>query len=231
MGELAFGRPFHALEKAEAHWFIQLIHDSGQFPGLFGTTPWIVHCLTRLPLPSSVNAFLRMLKFSEDMVEERKASEPEEADIMSHLLEAGPFYEDAKVEGLLLTGDARLLIVAGSDTTATTITYALYHLAKDKSLAKKLRDELEKNNIRNDESCSVLNLAPLEYLNGFINETLRMHPPVPGGVYRKSPKAGLTLNGHFIPGNVTCITPQYCIQRCKSFDLSRIEDTKSNEYS
>lgn len=175
--------------------------------------------MTKLPIPPSVNAFLKMLDYSSKMVAERKTYVPEEPDIMSHLLEAGPFYEDEKIEELLLTGDSRLLIVAGSDTTATTLTYALYHLAKDKSLVKALREELDRSNIRNDESCTVLNLAPLTYLNGFINETLRLHPPVPGGVYRETPREGLTLNGHLIPGKSTVITPHHNIHRCEYYGV------------
>lgn len=134
---------------------------------------------------------------------------------MSHILEAGPFYDDAHLEKMLLMGDARLLIVAGSDTTATTLTFGLYYMAKHKSLVEKLRDELQQHNIRNDDSLSPLSVTPLEYLNGFITEILRLHPPVPGGVYREAPKEGITVKGHFIPGGTVVSTPQYTIQRCR----------------
>ena len=117
------GKGFQALEKGESHFFIKLIHESGLFPGLFGSVPWVLHLMTRLPIPTSINTFLLMLKYSMDMVEERKTYKPEKPDVMSHLLEAGDFFDDPETEKLLLTGDARLLIVAGSDTTATTLTY------------------------------------------------------------------------------------------------------------
>lgn len=216
MGDLAFGKGFKALEKGETHFFIDLIHDSGLFPGLLGSVPWILHCLVKLPIPASLNTFLKMLKYSMQMIEERKSYKPEEPDVMSYLFEAGDFFDNPKTEMLLLTGDARLLIVAGSDTTATTLTYCFYHLAKDPSVVKKLRDELEKHDIRKDENFTVLNLTNIEYLNAIINETLRLYPPVPGGTYRKPPKEGITVNGHFIPGGCTVLTPQWTIQRCES---------------
>jgi cytochrome P450 family 628 len=242
MGDLAFGKGFAALEKGESHFFINLIHVSGVYPGLFGSIPWLLHCITKLPIPPSLNAFVQMLKYSEKMVDERKTYKPEEPDVMSHLFAAGDFFDDPATEKLLLTGDARLLIVAGSDTTAATLTYSCYHFAKDKSLVTKLRGELEEHNIRNDENFNVLGLTPLEYLNGFINEVLRLHPPVAGktcrspmrsrstnkfptgGVYRMTPKDGVTINGHFIPTGTVILTPQYTIHRCKLSNFASHDD-------
>jgi cytochrome P450 len=54
-----------------------------------------------------------------------------------------------------------------------------------------------------------------ETLNGVINESLRLHPPVPGGVYRLSPPEGLRIGDHFIPGDINILTPTWTIQRCK----------------
>lgn len=137
---------------------------------------------------------------------------------MSHILEAGDFFKgDKERERLLLMGDARLLIVAGSDTTATTLVYCFYHFARDPSLVKKLRDELKEHNIVNDDSFSVTALQYLNYLNALINETLRMHPPVPGGVFRNTPRGGVEIDGKRLPGGVRVIGPHYTIQRCKSY--------------
>ena len=215
MGDLAFGRSFKALEKGDSHFFIDLIHESAFFVGSLGQSPWVVHLISKLPIPPSMNSFLRMLKYSELMVTERKTYKPEDPDVMSHLLEAGNFFDDPKTEQMLLTGDARLLIIAGSDTTATTLTYFLYTLAKNPSLGDKLRAELAEHNIRRDDSFSVLALTPLDYLNSVINEILRLYPPVPGGLYRKAPKEGISVNGHFISGGCNVLTPQHTIQRCK----------------
>lgn len=136
---------------------------------------------------------------------------------MSHILEAGDFFpNEKKREDLLLMGDARLLIVAGSDTTATTLVYCFYHLAKDRTLVEKLRAELKEHKIANDDSFEVQPLQYLPYLNALINETLRMHPPVPGGIFRDTPKEGIVMNGVHLPGGVKIVGPHYTVQRCKS---------------
>lgn len=81
MGDLAFGKSFSALEKGQVNDFIQLMHDSGIFTGLFGTLPWVPHTIMQIPIPPSQNSMLKFLKMSLDMVEERKAMTPEEPDM------------------------------------------------------------------------------------------------------------------------------------------------------
>jgi tryprostatin B 6-hydroxylase len=93
---------------------------------------------------------------------------------MTPILAAGPFYNDPKKDELLLVGDARLIIIAGSDTSASTLTHAFYNLARDQSIVQKIREELQQHQIRNDNTFSITQLQHLAYLNAFINETLRM---------------------------------------------------------
>ena len=147
MGKLSFGRSFDNLEKGESHWFVHLIHENGAPVGAFGTVNWLLHLAVNIP--AALNPMVKMLDYSEKCVDERIASNPSEPDVMAHILEAGNFFDDPKTEKLLLTGDARLLIIAGSDTTATTLAFAMYYLSKYPSIMKKLRDEMEQHNMRN----------------------------------------------------------------------------------
>ena len=62
---------------------------------------------------------------------------------MSWLLEADPMSSDPFKEHMWLVGDARLIIVAGSDTTAATLTYLFYHLALSPIIVQNLRKELQ----------------------------------------------------------------------------------------
>jgi cytochrome P450 len=101
-----------------------------------------------------------------------------------------------------------------SDTTASTLTYAFYHLAKDNTLVGKLRAELNPMR-RSDGQFNVKDLQLAEFLNGIVNETLRLHPPVPSGVLRLTPPEGIMIGKTFIPGNTTVATPNYTIGRRK----------------
>lgn len=206
MGDLAFGKSFDALQRGTSHWFMDSIRSNGVPLGTLGTATWIAECIMRL-VPSPLNPMKKLIDGSTDMVEKRRSYKPEEPDVMSYILDAGPFFPDTRREDLLLTGDARLLVVAGSDTTSATLTFAIYHLAKDLKIVEALRKELDGCDL------SIAALSHLGYLNAIINETLRFYPAVPSGVYRKSPPGGITINGHFVPGGCIVQTPQHIIQR------------------
>lgn len=49
---------------------------------------------------------------------------------MSHLLEETKAAENKRGDFYWLSGDSRLMIVAGSDTRSTTLTHVFYDLAK-----------------------------------------------------------------------------------------------------
>jgi cytochrome P450 family 628 len=113
-----------------------------------------------------------------------------------------------------LNGDCALIIVAGSDTTTATLTHVFYHLARSAQVFSKLRKELDSFYKSGTES-EFRDLQEATYLNGVINETLRLHPPVPGGMLRVTPPEGITIGETFIPGNVTISTPLYSLGRRK----------------
>ena len=118
-----------------------------------------------------------------------------------------------------LNGDCGLIVVAGSDTTTATLTHVFYHLARSEEVFSKLRKELDSFYKPGSES-EFRDLQEATYLNGVINEALRIHPPVPGGVLRVTPPEGITIGTTFIPGNVTISTPAYSLGRRKFLVIS-----------
>ena len=223
MGDLTFGQSFEGLKKQRTHWAITSIHESNAALGVLGPIPWLIHLVTKLP--DVLNPMYKLLKFSEDSVEQRRKMDVKEADIMTHILAADRFFDDPYKEYQLLMGDARLLIIGGSDTTASALAFLFYHFAKDASIVEKLRTELESNKIRNDDTFTVQAVQNLPYLNATIDETLRLHPPVPGLPIRDIPHGGLKVGEKLIPGDVQILTPQYSIHRCKS-DRSPSQDLR-----
>jgi hypothetical protein len=226
MGSLGFGRSFNTLETGESHFAIDVMEQGQGVLGWFSGTPWLTRLLVHIP--SALNPITKLLQYSDDCVMQRKATEQDGSDIISHLIQGEKFFDDAELDRLLLIGDSRLVIIAGSDTTSAALAYAFYYIAQDKSVVQKIRTELAESGIRNDDSFSVPALQSLHYMNGVINEALRLHPPVPGGVFRQTPPEGLQVGDRFIPGNVNLLTPHYSLHRCKYCLSGLHEPTNAN---
>jgi len=68
------------------------------------------------------------------------------------------------------------LLAAGHETTSTSVTWALYALAQQPALQKRLRDELQ--SVPTDTP-TMDELASLSLLDAVVRETLRVHSAVP----------------------------------------------------
>ncbi|MEV6068231.1 cytochrome P450 [Nocardia sp. NPDC052001] len=96
------------------------------------------------------------------------------ADMLGMLLETR--YTDGSGLGdIELREQLRTLIVAGHETTATVLVWALYRLHREPAALERLRAELASAGTDIDP----VELAELPYLDAVCQETLRLHPPVP----------------------------------------------------
>ena len=66
---------------------------------------------------------------------------------------------------------------------------------------------------KDEDSITVETLAALPYLNACIEEGLRMYPPVPTGLPRKTPEGGALIGDHWIPEGITTAVTQFAAYR------------------
>lgn len=95
-----------------------------------------------------------------------------------------------------------VLLLAGSETTATLLCGATFCLLKNPDSLQKLTDEV-RNAFSSTADMTVRSLARLPYLQACLDEALRFYPPVPGTLARRVIPQGDVVNGQFIPGNVS----------------------------
>lgn len=122
----------------------------------------------------------------------------------------------------MFQGDSRLIIVAGSDTTAATMTFLFYELARKPEEVKKLREELKPLTTKPD--WTDMDIRNAAHLNGAINESLRLHPPVPSGVERLVPEGGVQVGDVYLPGNTQFWMPQYVIGRGECDSVRQLDE-------
>ena len=129
-------------------------------------------------------------------IRERRAQDTStKTDILSLLIaardEAGQPMDDAELHDELLT-----MLLAGHETTASAISWALYWVHQDPQVYKNLIDELD----RLGSSPDPVDVTKLPYLTAVCNETLRLYPIASLTVPREV-TAPMTLLGYSLePG-------------------------------
>jgi cytochrome P450 len=111
--------------------------------------------------------------------------------------------------------EAGNLIVAGSDTTAVTLTYLVWAVLKDPALQRELEDEvaLLSSNLGQEE------LKDASLLNSVIEEALRLYGAAPGALPRVVPAEGTDIGGHLLPKGTIVSTQAYTMHREPSIFL------------
>ncbi|KAG8715315.1 hypothetical protein FRC09_016709 [Ceratobasidium sp. 395] len=115
---------------------------------------------------------LRMKRDGRLKVKDSKVPGDEEGDtLLDHLVE---FSDDEKV----IKDELLNILIAGRDTTAATLTFACYALAMYPACLDKLRAEVL-GTFETSRHPKFEELRGMKYLRAFINEVLRVFPPVP----------------------------------------------------
>nr|AJD87466.1 cytochrome P450 CYP76AD10 [Phytolacca americana] len=102
---------------------------------------------------------------------------------------------------------------AGTDTTASTMEWAMAELVKNPDIMLKARIEI-KQALGNDSSLIIQesDIAKLPYLQAIVKETLRLHPPTVFLLPRKA-EANVQLYGYLIPKNAQLLVNLWAIGR------------------
>lgn len=127
--------------------------------------------------------------------------------------------------------EAMIYILAGSDTTALTLTYLVWAVCRDAAVRDRLVRELAGLPAGGGGgSFADAELRRLPYLNQVVDEALRLYASAPAGLPRVVPPGGATLAGHALPGGTVVSTQAYSMHRIEGvfpdpevFDPSRWE--------
>ncbi|KAL6993691.1 hypothetical protein U1Q18_011803 [Sarracenia purpurea var. burkii] len=101
------------------------------------------------------------------------------------------------------------LFVAGTDTTSSTVEWAMAELLRDQDILKKSKDELEKI-IGKGKPIQESDVVQLPYLQAVVKETMRMHPPIPFLLPRKV-ETNVEAWGYTIPQGAQVLVNAWAI--------------------
>lgn len=101
-----------------------------------------------------------------------------------------------------ISGNAFILVVAGSETTATTLSGATYLLLTHPDVLEKLNQEV-RSAFKSADEININSVGKLSYMLAVLNEALRMYPPVTSNLLREVPPGGGQIAGHYVAGGVS----------------------------
>ncbi|XP_077235719.1 labd-13Z-ene-9,15,16-triol synthase, chloroplastic-like [Tasmannia lanceolata] len=112
----------------------------------------------------------------------------------------------AKLKGLLVD-----LLSGATDTTSTTVEWAMAEMMKHPEIMRRAQEELEevvgKNNVVEE-----FHLPKLSYLGAILKEVLRLHPLVPFLIPRR-PSQSCAVGGYMIPKGAQVLVNVWALHR------------------
>ncbi|KAH9483187.1 Cytochrome P450 monooxygenase 75 [Psilocybe cubensis] len=210
-----------------------------------------------LPFRKAMDVFIDPLmkkaldKREQQLLNDKSPDEEEEETFISHLV-TEPYYSSLATTGAntlssildpkVIKDELINLLLAGRDTTMCLLSFAVYMLAEHPDIETRLRNEiLEK--VGANETPTYDQMREMKYMRAFLNEVLRLYPPVPADS-RISTKATVLPSKKaggkpiYVPANTTVLYSVTNIHRREDlwgpdalkFDPDRFIDERLKKY-
>ena len=171
-----FGRELghdRALQIVKA--FSEYKHRVGQFDllTLLGVPEW----LPRLHPPSVYRSARRIRKVLDELIAEHRPHHDTDAtSIIDSLLDARD-ESGVALDAEALRNEAAVLLLAGHETTASSLAWTWYILSQTPEVDEKLREELDQ--VLRGRLPTLEDVPKLVYTRAIFEEVLRLYPPAP----------------------------------------------------
>ncbi|KAF1359823.1 cytochrome P450 [Lizonia empirigonia] len=221
MGDLAFGEPFGCLDRSgPTEWSRAIIHVfvSGAWEQsirrVAGINTWLESVLKKLLIPKKAALWrqLHFIKSKEATAKRIKDGERDHKDLMYFVLKNKEARQDLSDQELII--NMTLLLSAGSETTANTLTAWTYFVCTHPNVYKRLIEEV-RGQFKKAEDIVWDNVQPSElpYLEATIHEAMRLIPPPSASQQRIVPPGGAVICGEHIPEGYAVAVPPVAINR------------------
>ncbi len=142
---------------------------------------------------------MRTHTWTREKVDQRIESKSDRPDFMKYILENN--YQGGMARPAI-DSTATLLVLAGSETSATTLTGATYFCLRNPPIMEKLQEEIRGAFGGDPKQITVSSVSNLPYLHAVFQETLRVHPTGPISVPRQVDRPGVEICGIPVPQGV-----------------------------
>lgn len=106
-----------------------------------------------------------------------------------------------------------VLFMAGHETTANTLAWALYLISQCPDVEQRLHDEVD--TVLGDRSPTINDVARLGYTRAILEETMRLYPPVP--ILSREAAAEDMIRNRLIPAGSIMLVVPWLLHRHKQY--------------
>ncbi|KAL0428978.1 UNVERIFIED_CONTAM: cytochrome [Sesamum radiatum] len=119
------------------------------------------------------------------------------------------------------------LFVAGTDTTSSTVEWAMTELLRSPDKMSKARNEL-RDVVGQKEEIQESDISRLPYLRAVVKETFRLHPAAPLLVPHKA-EEDVEIKGYIVPKNAQVLVNVWAMGEIQAYGRTLIFDWKLEE--
>ncbi|KAJ4245972.1 hypothetical protein NW762_013716 [Fusarium torreyae] len=211
---MAFGKPFELLESGgQGSPLYKALENAGPNVILQVILPnWLLSLARWSPI-----AWLRNVARVNQIIFNRAISALGEfrlspicgTSMMGHLLSEEETSKRPTLSDEELGSEVSMMLVAGSDSTAATLTYASWEILRCPDLRRKIEDEVA--TLHPNFTAKEVEALPL--LSSVLEEALRLYNPAAALVERLVPPSGISIHDWDIPSGTMIYTTGWLISR------------------
>ncbi|EFR01588.1 isotrichodermin C-15 hydroxylase [Nannizzia gypsea CBS 118893] len=226
MGDLVFNTKFNCLISEDNRYVPELLITATQFLYNLGYLPFVrfVRPLLGTKIMEVLGGQLardgrRYNEYGAEQMSKRlqatEINDPDfpKKDLMHYLINAKDPETGQGLTGGELAAESSLLIAAGSDTTSTALSGAIFYLIHNPECLEKARTEIQSAFSSAEEIRGGTKLNGLTYLRAIIDETLRLSPSIPSNLMVETLPGGITVDGNYIAEGMTFGVSPYVLHR------------------
>ncbi|KAL1980637.1 hypothetical protein VTN96DRAFT_3888 [Rasamsonia emersonii] len=216
IGDLAFGEPFGCLKNSEYHSWIRMIFDSGRLGTILQSLafyPRLKRFLLKMAPKSAKEHREQHMRLTKAKLLRRIEGDKERPDLIEGLLKKKDEW-NMSLEKLI--ANSEILIIGGSETTATLLSGVTYYLLTNPDKLQKLTAEV-RSAFKSEDEINIVSVNKLTYMLACLDEGLRMYPPIANGLPRVVPKGGANIIGTYVPENTIVAIHQWALYRREEY--------------
>ncbi|KAL8791875.1 MAG: hypothetical protein Q9195_005537 [Heterodermia aff. obscurata] len=207
IGHMTFGESFGCLEKAHDAPFVRAVTVmASELTAIQIWKYWGVMGIHDFFKPKRlVSQRVKHIRMAMQTVQRRIEKGSEHRDFLHYILSAK---DNKAMSPEEINVNAFSLNIAGSESTATALSGAVFFILTHPSIYQRLVEEIRSAHAT-DEEITLTSTLKLENLNAVITETLRMYPPVAITLPRRVPAGGEVILDQFVPPGASVGVPYY----------------------